>query len=491
MAISTPLSTENQTIVRRDANYHPSIWKDEYLQSIPTQFQGDTYKARADRLKEEVRNLVNIGDDDVLSKLELIDTLERLGIYYHFEDEIHNILQNIHNHGYMDKNQDLYTTSLKFIYLRQHGFDVPQDIFKTFMDDQGKFKGELSKDINAMLYLYEASYLSTPKDDIMDEARDFSTKYLKEYAEKNNDNNEFLKKLVIHSLQLPLRWKVVSLEARWFIDMYENKQDMNPTLLQFAKLDYNILQAIHLEDLKYTSRWWKSTSLVEKLSFARDRLVENYIWSLGVTFEPHLQYSRRVNTKVNALITVIDDVYDVYGTLDELNLFTDIVERWDVNAIDELPEYMKICFLTLFNSVNDMGYDALKNHNLNIIHYLRNTWVVLCKAYLKESIWYNNGYIPTLDEYLENACNSIADPTMLIHAYASYSNPLTTEAFEYLETNPNIVRFSSMILRLSDDLGTSSDELKRGDNPKSIQCYMHEKGVSEEKAREYISLFSE
>lgn len=30
------------------------------------------------------------------------------------------------------------------------------------------------------------------------------------------------------------------------------------------------------------------------------------------------------------------------------------------------------------------------------------------------------------------------------------------------------------------------DELKRGDNPKSIQCYMHETGASEEEAREHI-----
>ncbi|URD96104.1 Myrcene synthase, chloroplastic [Musa troglodytarum] len=43
-----------------------------------------------------------------------------------------------------------------------------------------------------------------------------------------------------------------------------------------------------------------------------------------------------------------------------------------------------------------------------------------------------------------------------------------------------------MIVRLCDDLGTSKDELRRGDVPKSIECHMHESGVSEDAAREHI-----
>lgn len=48
---------------------------------------------------------------------------------------------------------------------------------------------------------------------------------------------------------------------------------------------------------------------------------------------PKPQYSncRRVLTKVAAFVTIIDDIYDVYGTLDELELFTYAVERFVQN----------------------------------------------------------------------------------------------------------------------------------------------------------------
>ena len=65
----------------------------------------------------------------------------------------------------------------------------------------------------------------------------------------------------------------------------------------------------------------------EKLSFARSRLVESFLWSTAAASEPQFGYSRIINTKVIALMTVIDDIYDVYSTLEELELFTDAVER--------------------------------------------------------------------------------------------------------------------------------------------------------------------
>ena len=66
-----------------------------------------------------------------------------------------------------------------------------------------------------------------------------------------------------------------------------------------------------------------------KLPFARDRVIECYFWILGVYFEPEYLFARRTMTKVIAMTSVIDDIYDVYGTLEEIELFTEAVERFD------------------------------------------------------------------------------------------------------------------------------------------------------------------
>ena len=68
--------------------------------------------------------------------------------------------------------------------------------------------------------------------------------------------------------------------------------------------------------------------LASKLHFARDRLMECFFWTVGMAFEPEFSNCRKGLTKVTSFITTIDDVYDVYGSVDELELFTDAVARF-------------------------------------------------------------------------------------------------------------------------------------------------------------------
>ncbi|KAM7525543.1 hypothetical protein LguiA_015445 [Lonicera macranthoides] len=400
---------------------------------------------------------------DVVSQLEIIDVVQRLGISYHFEDEIDGMLKSIYvnynnkmnfiiehdDHKEKKERNQLYVAALQFRLLREHGFFVlPQDIFNDFVDNERNFKTCIGDNIKGLLYLYEASFVAVEGETILDIARDFATKHLKENLERINIIDQTLGVQVRHALELPFHWRMPRLEARWFIDVYEKIEDMDPILLEFAKLDFNTVQASYQEEIK--------------------------------------QVSRMIVTKFGVMVTIIDDLYDVYGTLDELHLFTNAINRWDAKEMEQIPSYLRICFLALFNLINELVYYALKEQDCNISPSLHKVLVDYCKSILVEAKWYHKGYKPTLSEYLESAWLSVGGPFLMVAAYFAIANPITKEAMESIELYPSIVRWSCMIIRLTDDLATSSDELKRGDVPKSIQCYMHDTGVCEKEAREHI-----
>ena len=75
-------------------------------------------------------------------------------------------------------------------------------------------------------------------------------------------------------------------------------------------------------------RWWNDLGFPKKVPYARDRIVETYIWMLlGVSYEPNLAFGRIFASKVVCMITTIDDTFDAYGTFEELTLFTEAVTR--------------------------------------------------------------------------------------------------------------------------------------------------------------------
>ncbi|KAL4595818.1 hypothetical protein ACB092_12G119200 [Castanea dentata] len=479
-------TSNNSIIVRRSANYQPSIWDYDYIQSLRNKYVGETCTGQSNMLKEHVRMMIHKVVDP-LEQLELIDILQRLGLSRHFKGEMKRILEGLYHNdqsGDTWRKENLYATTLKFRLLRQHGYNISQGVFNIFKDKRGKFKACLCEETKGILSLYEASFLLTESENMLEELRNFATEHLQEYVKQNKDKT--LSAMVTYALEIPLHWRIIKFETRWFIDIYRSREDMNPILLKLAEMDFNMVQAIHQEELKQVSRWWKNTRLGENLTFARDRLTELFFWSVGMIYQPQFGCQRINLTKLGVLIVTVDDVYDVYGTLDELELFTDAIDRWEINAMDQLPDYMKICFLILYNFVNEMAFDPLKEQGFHIIRYLKKAWSDLCKSYLLEAKWYHNGYIPSLAEYLENAWISVSTPVILMHAYFMVTNPITKEALDCLEEYPKIFYWSSMILRLTDDLGTSTSELKRGDVPKSIQCYMNETGASEKDAREYV-----
>ena len=41
--------------------------------------------------------------------------------------------------------------------------------------------------------------------------------------------------------------------------------------------------------------------------------------------------------------------------------------------MDQLPEYMKICYMALYNTTNDIAYRILKEHGWSVIEHLKRT----------------------------------------------------------------------------------------------------------------------
>ncbi|MCE3217054.1 hypothetical protein HAX54_010196, partial [Datura stramonium] len=438
----------NAPIIRRSGNYDPSIWDYTHIQSFKNQYSDEKFIRRRDELKMEVKIMLSDSNMKQLEQLEIIDYLQRLGLSYHFEDEIYSILNNIRDKN--SKRDHLYAKALEFKLLRQHGFNISQEIFDGLYDDSTAGCGEIhtTKDTKGMLYLYEASFLAIKGEKELELARNLTEKHLREYLAENKNNymDQSLVELVHHALELPLHWRMLRLETKWFINFYKKRQDnIIPFLLELASLDFNIVQAAHLQDLKYVATWWKETGLAENLPFARDRLVENYFWTIGVNFLPEYGYFRRIATKVNALVTTIDDVYDVFGTLHELQIFTDAIQRWNIDELDKLPvpDNMKMCYFALDNFINEVASDAFEEQGIFILPYLRNAWRDLCKSYLREAKWYYSQYMPTMEEYMDNAWISISAPVILVHAYFLVANPVNNEALHYLENNyHDIIRCS-------------------------------------------------
>ncbi|KAL2328320.1 hypothetical protein Fmac_021747 [Flemingia macrophylla] len=444
---------------RKSANYQPNLWNYDSLQSLKSDYADVEYKDRARKLQEEVRRMIKDESSEIWVTLELIDDVKRLGLSYHFDKEIREALErflSLERCNSTNIHGNLHETALSFRLLREYGYDVSADTFERFKNYRGNFEANLSRDLKGMLSLYEASFLGYEGEEILDEAQAFSSLHLRGVIDEGRSSGMVMEE-VSHALELPLHHRIQRLEAQWYIESFAKRKDANQVLLQAAKLDFNIVQSTLQDDLRELSRWWKGMGLSSKLSFSRDRLMECFFWTVGMAFEPQFSHIRKGLTKVTSLITTIDDVYDIYGTFEELQFFTAAVESWDVKAVKVLPDYMKICFLALYNTVNEFAYYALKEQGQDILPYLTKAWSDMLKAFLQEAKWCREKHVPKFREYLNNAWVSVSGVVILTHAYFLLNHSITKEA-----------------------------ELERGEAANSIVCYMRESGTSEEDAYKHI-----
>lgn len=476
-------TASNPAVFRPIASFAPSIWGDRFITLSLDHSTREEYVKQIKVLKEEVRSMLLDATINSVEKMNLINLLVRLGLSYHFEDEIDEQLDGIFSAhaNYDGYDYDLYTVALHFRVLRQHGYKIPCDVFNKFQDNNGKFKKILESDVKGMLSLYEATHLRIHGEDILDEALEFTTAILKSWEATEQTNSPIVRN-IRQALRRPFHKGMPRLETRQFISYYQEEESRNDLLLKFAKLDYNMLQMLYQEELSHLSKWWKESEFVSKLSYARDRIVELLFWMSGVYFEPCYSSGRIMLTKFIAILSVIDDTYDAYGTLEELKLFTDAMQRWDISAIVQLPDYMKELYKGILNFSNEIEKEMTNEGRLYSIYYLKEAMKEMARAYYTEAKWFNERYVPPLNEYLSSALITSDYYVITIVSFIGMGEIADKNVFEWIQNRPRNVVSSETICRLMDDVTSHKHEQMRGHVASAVECYMKQYGATEEEA---------
>lgn len=74
------------------------------------------------------------------------------------------------------------------------------------------------------------------------------------------------------------------------------------------------------------------------------------------------------------------------------------------------------------------------------------------RAYFHEAKWLHQKHTPTVEEYMNIATVSSGYPLLAITSLVGMGDIVTKHSFEWLFSNPKVVRASSVIARLMDDM---------------------------------------
>lgn len=120
------------------------------------------------------------------------------------------------------------------------------------MDDNGDFKDTLRSNVDALLSLYEAAHISKCNEDVLNRAIVFTVDRLSYLANGGNLPRHIQNK-VLHALAAPTYRRIKRLQAKLYISIYDDDNEMDHDILELAKLDFHILQQMHRDEVRSIS----------------------------------------------------------------------------------------------------------------------------------------------------------------------------------------------------------------------------------------------
>ncbi|KAK4398767.1 Ent-kaurene synthase TSP4, chloroplastic [Sesamum angolense] len=419
---------------------------------------------------------------DIYTQLCTVDNLERLGISRYFRKEIQSVLDETYRcwlQGDEEIFMDASTCALAFRILRMNGYSISSDQISETVREclSNSFCGNM-KDIHTTLELYRASefILCSDERDLENQnlrLKDLLEQELSHGPIHSSQLGRNIDKEVNHALQYPFYVNLDRIAKRRNIERYnfDNTRILktsfcspnfgNKDFLFLSVEDFNKCQAIHRKELKELERWVAENRL-DELKFARRKSAYCYFSAAATFFAPELSDARMSWAKNGVLTTVVDDFFDVGGSMEELKNLIHLVEAWDVNvSTDCFSQNVQIIFSALRRTICEIGEKGFIRQERSVTNHIINIWLELLYSMVKETEWARDSYLPTIDEYMSNAYVSFALGPIVLPALYLIGPKLSDEMVHHPEFH-NLFKLMSTCGRILNDIQTCERELKDG-----------------------------
>ncbi|KAG6700313.1 hypothetical protein I3842_08G106300 [Carya illinoinensis] len=241
---------------------------------------------------------------DLFEHIWVVDRLQRLGISRYFQPEIKACINYVSRYwthkgicwARNSKVYDIDDTAMGFRLLRLHGHEVSADVFQHF-EKGGEFccfGRQSTQAVTGMFNLYRASQVLFPGEKILEDAKQFSSNFLRERQAANQlfDKWIIMKDLsgeVGYALQVPWYASLPRVETRFYLEQYGGKDDV-----WIGKTLY---------------RWYEDCNLGE-FGLSKRALLLGYFLAAASIYEPERSRERLAWVKTTALVETIASYVD-------------------------------------------------------------------------------------------------------------------------------------------------------------------------------------
>ncbi|EEC77978.1 hypothetical protein OsI_17354 [Oryza sativa Indica Group] len=309
-------------------------------------------------------------------------------------------------------------------------------------DFHSSHQGYLS-DTRTLLELYKASEVSVADNEfILDRIGSWSGRLLKEQLSSGAlQRTSSIFEEVEHALDCPFYAT---------LDRLVHKRNIE----HFAAMSYISYAQNNIPDeLERIDSWVKENRLHE-LKFARQKSAYFYLSAAGTVFDPEMSDARI---------------------------------WWDEHHKEELySEQVEIVFFAIFNSVNQLGAKVSAVQGRDVTKHLIEIWLDLLRSMMTEVEWRISNYVPTPEEYMENAAMTFALGPIVLPALYLVGPKIPESVVRDSEYN-ELFRLMSTCGRLLNDVQTYEREDGEGKvNSVSLLVIQSSGSVSIEEARREI-----